>query len=299
MLNNNIRISVVNFQPIWGDKETNLDKIFGYIEKAEGTNLIVFPETALTGYDNEDVPKSEKMHLKIAETIPGPTTEKILELAKKHNMIIVFGMIERDKEEPSTIYNSVAVVQPSGETLSYRKIHLPGDEGSWATPGEKPLVFDTQWGPVGVSICYDTYYFPELIRYSRGKGARLHLNCTANCDSVYEAVPLNETLQVYAMINQLYIATAGMCGIGKYLNFKGGTSIVGTSEHSTKEVTYYAGLPFCDENGETEAIYTADLDLGSIEKRCRDLMFEQNDFTGRPDFAPDIYAKMYAEIAES
>ena len=293
---NNIRVSVVNFQPVWGDKDTNLEKIFGYIEKAEDTNLIVFPETALTGYDNEDVPKSEKMHLKIAETIPGPTTDRVLAFAEKYNMIVVFGMIERDKDNPSTLYNSVAVVQPEGNVLSYRKIHLPGDEGSWATPGTKPLVFDTKWGTIGISICYDTYYFPELIRYSRGIGARLHLNCTANCVGVYEDVPLNETLQVYAMINQLYIATAGMCGAGKHLYFKGGTSIIGTSEHSTKEVTYYAGFPFGELEGETEAIYTADLDLGCIHKRNRDLMFDRNDFTGKPDFAPDIYARMYADI---
>lgn len=70
MVKDVIKVSTVAFNAKWGDKEKNLNRMKGYIEAAasEGANLIVFPEMALTGYDDEeDKAKPDKMQSKLAE----------------------------------------------------------------------------------------------------------------------------------------------------------------------------------------------------------------------------------------
>ena len=295
-----IRVSVVNYQSIWGDKQANLDKITAYVEEAKGSDIIVFPEAALTGYDNiPEVPKSEKMQVLNAETIPGPSTDSIYKLANEYGITVVFGMFECDPEKPGEVYNAAAIVRPNGDVFKYRKVHLPDDEGTWVTRGERLVVFDTEWGKTGISICYDTYTFPEHVRYSRGMGARLHINCTANFLELWDNVPFRPMLEEKTLTNQIYIATAALVGPCRHMTYIGGSSILGTSEDCKKTVKYYAGLPFGEEGNEKEAMYTADLDLDAIDGRFFQPMFERNPFTGRPDFAPEIYARAYAEIAES
>ena len=88
-----MKVSTVAFNAKWGDKEANLNRMAGYIEAAaaEGSNLIVFPEMGLTGYDDEeDKPLKEKMQYKLAETVPGPSSEKIAELTKKLGVYVAY-----------------------------------------------------------------------------------------------------------------------------------------------------------------------------------------------------------------
>ena len=90
-----ITISTVSFHAEWGDKERNINRITGYMEAAakKGSDLIVFPEMALTSYDDEpDVPVDQKMQHKLAETVPGPTSNVICELAKKLGLYVILGM---------------------------------------------------------------------------------------------------------------------------------------------------------------------------------------------------------------
>ena len=161
-----ITVSTVTFNATWGDKAKNLNRIKGYIEAAakKGSDFVVFPEMALTGYDDEEEkPKAEKMQSKEAELIPGPSSLEVGELTKKLGIYAVFGMPERDPDDPSVIYNALAICGPEGLIRSYRKMHLPYPEPHWATRGDKPCVIDTEWGPIGISICYDSYCFPEKV----------------------------------------------------------------------------------------------------------------------------------------
>lgn len=128
MVKDVIKVSTVAFNAKWGDKEKNLNRMKGYIEAAasEGANLIVFPEMALTGYDDEeDKAKPDKMQSKLAEVVPGPSSEAIAELTKKLGVYVAFGMPERDEKDSSIIYNAACVCGPEGVIGAYRKIHLP------------------------------------------------------------------------------------------------------------------------------------------------------------------------------
>ena len=207
MVKDVIKVSTVAFNAKWGDKEKNLNRMKGYIEAAasEGANLIVFPEMALTGYDDEeDKAKPDKMQSKLAEVVPGHSSEAIAELTKKLGVYVAFGMPERDEKDSSIIYNAACVCGPEGVIGAYRKIHLPYPEPHWATRGTKPFIFDTPWGPVGLAICYDTYCFQELMRYYAAKGCRLYINCTAlaKCHGIALG---STTLEAGCITNQIYI----------------------------------------------------------------------------------------------
>lgn len=307
-----VNVAVVNFRPIWGEKEKNLKRIAEYIENEakRGMDIIVFPELCLTGYDDEDtdgfglghgyntaMDKRQKMQSRDAETVPGPSTECIAEVTKRCGVYAVFGMTERDKSNSDVIYNSAAVCGPEGIIGAYQKIHIPPGEMYWATPGETPLLFDTPWGPVGVQICFDTYFFPEITRYYRAKGARLLLNCTALAGGDVVRYPMcSREVENSAYINTMFIASANLCGKDKYSSFLGGSSIIGPSAE-WGNVYYYAGGNFHDKDYSHPGVFSASIDLAQTEV-SHHFLWRPNPVFRRPDFRPELYAKLYESLAE-
>lgn len=86
-----MNLALVNYQTVWGDKKANLERISDYCEEAgkRGADMIVFPETALTGYGNDAGKEwKDKMHVKLAEPIPGPATNALAEYAKSIKCIL-------------------------------------------------------------------------------------------------------------------------------------------------------------------------------------------------------------------
>ena len=292
-MNDILNIAVVNFHDQWGDKEANLNRIMGYIEcgAARGAQMIVFPEMCLTGYDDiTQTPKKEKMQTLLAETISGTSALQIEELAKKHGVYVMLGMPERDANDPSVIYNTMAVFSPQGQVRSYRKIHLCLNESAWGVGGSEPLLLDTPWGPIGCAICYDVYYFPELIRYYAAKGARMVINSTALAKT-RGANKGRMTLETACIVNGIYMATANLCGQEPVNDFFGGSNVIGPSQ-TMHEVYYYAGKAFGEEHADEQQMYLATIDL-SLAKRG---IYQPNPLTGKPDFNPEIYAKLYSSL---
>lgn len=286
-----IKIAVVNFQTVWGDKTANLKQIENYCHQAgqQQADLIVFPETALTGYTNQaNVTLENKMHYLNAETIPGPSTLKLSQLAKQYKMYIVVGMPEKVSDH---LYNSAAIIEPSGKISSYRKIHLPFDESEWAIPGNEPVLLDTKWGPIGITICYDTYCFPELLRYYRAKGARLSLNVTAcpDADCTFGSAKL--AISAYAFVNYMFIASANLCGDEKGNHFVGGSGVVGSVPGNVKA---YVGYMFGDENSDKPGLFIGEVDLSLADKYGEIPIFKKDEH-GHRDWRNDLYAKLYLE----
>lgn len=291
-----ITVSTVTFNAAWGDKAKNLNRIKRYIEAAakKGSDFVVFPEMALTGYDDEEEkPKAEKMQSKEAELIPGPSSLEVGELTKKLGIYAVFGMPERDPDDPSVIYNALAICGPEGLIRSYRKMHLPYPEPHWATRGDKPCVIDTEWGPIGISICYDSYCFPEMIRYEGAKGARMHINCTAlaKCHGIALGTT---TLEAHVITNQMYIVSSNLGGKDLYNEFWGGSSVMGPSRNFW-EVHYYAGHKFTDPLAIECDMYTATIDLTLAG---RDIFRANPLIDGATDYRPDKYIEMCKDILD-
>ena len=160
---------------VTNDKQENLAKIERLVkqEKAGEIDFLVLPEMFNCPYETE---KFEEY----AEEIPGPTTERLSKLASKYETYVVGGSIpERSGED---IYNSSPLFDPEGEIIGvHRKIHLfrvnyPGkiqfDESRYLKGGNEQTVVDTEFGKIGVAICYDLR-FPELRRGMTRAGSKI------------------------------------------------------------------------------------------------------------------------------
>ena len=106
------------------------------------------------------------------ESIPGPTTERLV-LARQLHSYVVAGLYEK---EGVVLYNTAVLLGRDGKLVGkYRKTHLPREEWeAGITPGNDYPVFDTDFGKVGLMICWDVQ-FPEPCRAMGAKGADLVL----------------------------------------------------------------------------------------------------------------------------
>jgi predicted amidohydrolase len=157
-----------------------------------GTDVILLPEGVT-------VVGTGKPIAEVSETIPGPTTVKLGELARAKKSYVVAGIYER---EGIAIYNTAVLLDRQGEVAGkYRKVYLPREEiEAGLTPGSDYPTFATDFGRVGVMICWDLQYTDPARALAR-RGAELLL------------VPIwggNEVLgKARAIENRVFIATSG------------------------------------------------------------------------------------------
>ncbi len=178
---NIVRAAIV--QTAWtGDKESMVEKNAQYARQAaeQGAKVMCFQEIFNAPYFCQ---VQEDVHKDTAELIPdGPTTQRMIELAKETGMVLVVPIYE--KEDDGFLYNSAAVIDADGEYLGkYRKTHIPHVAGFWEKfyfrPGNMGYpVFDTAVGRIGVYICYDRH-FPEGWRALGLAGAKIVFNPSA------------------------------------------------------------------------------------------------------------------------
>ncbi len=114
-----------------------------------------------------------KSYAEVSEPIPGPTTQTLGALAKKLRCYIVAGLYER---AGGVIYNTAVLIGRDGEIVgTYRKTHLPREEvEAGLTPGNSYPVYQTDFGKVGLMICWDVQ-FPEPARALALQGAEILL----------------------------------------------------------------------------------------------------------------------------
>lgn len=149
-----------------GTLDYNLEQMLLVIDKAgaEKADIVCLGETV---YDwGVGLPLEER-----AVTIPGPLTDILSERAKKYNMYIVLSLNE---SEGSFYYNTGLLLDRKGAVAGkYRKMQLPLCEGEdGITPGRDYPVFDTDFGRIGILICWD-HGFPEVSRILACKGAEI------------------------------------------------------------------------------------------------------------------------------
>jgi N-carbamoylputrescine amidase len=119
---------------------------------------------------------------KTAETIPGPSTDALGKVAKKHGIVIIASLFER--RAAGLYHNTAAVIDTDGSIMGiYRKMHIPDDplyyEKFYFTPGDTGFrAWDTKFGKIGVLICWDQWY-PEGARLTALQGAEILFYPTA------------------------------------------------------------------------------------------------------------------------
>jgi predicted amidohydrolase len=221
-----IKIALAQTSSKCGDKRENLKKIEKNVTQAkkQAADLVIFPELSLTGYVVRD------QIYELAETIPGPSTQIIENMARKTKTHIIFGMPELSEKTQATIYNTAILVGPGGFIGKYRKMYLPThsvfEEKRYFRPGYQTAVFKTELGKVGLIVCYDIF-FPEVSRLARLKGAQL-IVCISASPSVRRT--FFEILTVARAIeNTVFLAYVNLVGIEDGLQFWGGSRLVGPS----------------------------------------------------------------------
>jgi len=164
-----------------GSVEANLAIIAQRVAEAaaQGAQLILLQELHNGAYfcQHESVAEFDR-----AEPIPGPSTQRLGELAKQHGVVIIGSLFER---RAAGLYHNTAVVFETDGTLAgkYRKMHIPDDPGFqekfYFTPGDLGFhPIDTSVGRLGVLVCWDQWY-PEAARLMALAGAELLLYPTA------------------------------------------------------------------------------------------------------------------------
>jgi N-carbamoylputrescine amidase len=150
-----IRIAAVIFNSAAGQVEHNLARMLPWIKKAkkEGADLICFPELNITGYSTKPEIKD------CTESLPGPVSERLVQMANDNQIVILAGLAEKD--EKGRIFASHLVVTPNKISGIYRKIHIAPPERSIFSPGNAVSLFEVEGIRLGIQLCYDVH-FPEL-----------------------------------------------------------------------------------------------------------------------------------------
>ncbi len=252
-------LSCVQFTAVDGEKEATVERALALIDRAaaEGAQLVVLPEvwTGL-GYSTPTAYKE------IAEPIPGPTTERLAERARRHRLHIVGSIYEK---LDGHYHNTAPLIGPDGQIIGlYRKTHLfdaPNRtdikggmrESDKGRAGDTLPVFDTALGRIGVSVCSDLR-FPEIYRVLALKGAEIIVCASAFLSPRFDHWEF--FLRARATENQVFVAASGQVGtepksgigfVGRSMIVDPWGTIVATASDAETCVTAHVDLDFIDE----------------------------------------------------
>jgi len=190
-----IKVATINLRPSkLPSREANVDAFIAAADKAAPGNLdiLLFPE-------GMTVVGTGISYVDIAEPVPGPTTKRLGELARQRNSYVAAGIYE---SEGHAVYNTAILLDRQGRLVGkYRKVYLPREEyEAGLTPGNSFPVFDTDFGRVGLMICYDVF-FSDPAKALAAQGADVIL------------LPIwggDETLaKARAIENRIFLVTSG------------------------------------------------------------------------------------------
>jgi len=217
------------------DVIVNLEGAMQAIRNAalNGANIVCLQELFMTRYfcDTENY-----NNFNYAEIIPGPTTERLKQLASELNVVIVASLFE--KVDAGIYFNTGVVIDADGKYLGkYRKNHIPDDPGFFEkfyfSPGDSGYqVFNTRYGRIGVLICWDQWY-PEAARITSLMGAQILFYPTAIGWSLSQDDETNteqyqawQTIQRgHAIANGVYVVAVNLIGCEKDMLFWGGSFV--------------------------------------------------------------------------
>ncbi|TWI55682.1 (R)-amidase [Pseudomonas duriflava] len=204
-----------------GDKAYNLKTALAAIEAcAEDTQLIVFPETHLSGFPTLD------NVAELAEPIDGPMIMSIRQAARARNVSVAIGFaeVESSATEAAKYYNTTVLITPNEIALRYRKTHLWASDQGVLLPGDRFATCLWNGVRVGLLICYDIE-FPETARALAQLGAELIIVTNGNMDPYG---PIHRAaLMARAIENQAFAVMVNRVGEGDGdLTFAGGSMAV-------------------------------------------------------------------------
>jgi predicted amidohydrolase len=262
-----VTVATVQMKPKLGETEENLVKMSELVAKIAGqqkVDLIVFPELITSGYE------CGVRFTDLAQRVPGPTVNLMAQRAQEFGVHIAFGLPTKEKVE-SILFNSLVFIGPDGELIGeYRKVHLKGEERMAFRAGYRYLVFECQFGMVGLLTGYDMA-FPEAARSLALEGAELLVVC-ANWEK-----PHRDEWRTYVLArayeNALFVAAANRVGDDVTYSFFGDSTIVGPRGQVFATL---AGEVDPKTNEPAEGYCVARVDLTEVRQRREEFQTLQN-----------------------
>ena len=231
-----VKVGLVQMNCV-ADKTTNFNNAIAKIKEAAaaGAQIVCLQElfTSLYFCDVEDYD-----NFKLAEAVPGPSTDILGKLAAELGVVIIASLFE--KRTQGLYHNTTAVLDADGSYLGkYRKMHIPDDpsyyEKFYFTPGDLGYkVFKTKFATIGVLICWDQWY-PEAARITALMGAEILFYPTAigwhkTQDDATNTEQYNawQTMQrSHAVANGIHVVSVNRSGFeqGGDMKFWGGSFV--------------------------------------------------------------------------
>ncbi|MBI1387650.1 MAG: serine hydrolase [bacterium] len=158
-----VNVAMAQIVCLDGDREGNFARIEHAIHEASqaGAQIVCFPETALLGWVNPDAHDR-------ADPIPGPSSDRLCDLAKRYSVYLCVGLAEKDGD---ALYDSAILIDDRGRILSkHRKMNILNElmKPSYV-PGREIVAVDTPLGRIGMLICADTFVDGNLARMAAQK----------------------------------------------------------------------------------------------------------------------------------
>ena len=256
-----------------------VEKHIKYIEDAgkKGVQILCLQEIFNGPYF---CPSQDPRWYEAAESVPGPTTERIASIAKKYAMVVIVPVYER--EMSGVFYNTAAVYDADGTYLGkYRKQHIPQVnpgffEKFFFKPGNGGYpVFKTRYATIGVYICYDRH-FPEGARCLGLNGAQIVFNPSATVAGLSQYLWKIEQ-PAHAVANGYYMGCINRVGVEAPWNIG---KFFGTSYFVNPR-----GETIAQASEDNDELLVSDLDLGMIEQVRSVWKFYRD---RRPEAYPEI-----------
>lgn len=247
------------------DPQANLKKALGRCEEAakKGAQIVCLQELFRSQYfcQTEDI-----QLFKLAESIPGPSTESLAKVARKHGIVIVASLFE--KRTAGIYHNTAVIIDADGKLAGkYRKMHIPDDplyyEKFYFTPGDLGFqTHATKFGNVGALVCWDQW-FPEAARLTALGGAQFLFYPTAIGWLPDEEEEMNraqhsawETIQrAHAIANGVYVVVVNRVGREGKLTFWGQSFVADPF-----------GRIIAKASADNEELLIVDCDISKIEE---------------------------------
>ena len=240
------------------DKTDNLTRGLKHFDEAAaaGAKLVCFAELAFEPFYPQRVAAGDVKSQ--AEPIPGPITDAFSERARRHGVVAVLNLFERDG---SRTFDSSPVIDADGRLLGVtRMLHITDypcfHEQGYYTPGDTGMpVYQTRAGRVGVSICYDRHY-PEVMRALALNGADLVIVPQAGSIGEWPEGLYEGEMRVAAFQNGYFVALCNRVGREECLDFAGESfvcapdgTVVARAAAGTDEILYAdVDLSACDRS---------------------------------------------------
>lgn len=213
----------------------------------QGAQMVILQELFASLYFCQS---EHKQHFSLAEPLDGPTTTRLLTLARKHNIVIVGSIFER---RTSGVFHNTAVVCEKDGTLAgiYRKMHIPDDPGYYEkyyfTPGDLGFTpIPTSAGKLGILVCWDQW-FPEAARLMSLAGAQILIYPTAIGWAPDDSKAEQQTqLEAWITIQRSHAIANGLpCVAVNRVGFE-----ADPSGQQTQGIQFWGNSFVCDVNGQ-------------------------------------------------